>query len=476
MLESIEKVESVFKAAGQAQVFRFFDDLDTRSREKLLKDASGIDLPELEELVKSLLNEETADSDQFEDLQPAPYVSHPKNGGEATLWKEAIALGEDALRSGRVAAFTVAGGQGTRLGYDGPKGTFPVAPVSGNTLFQIFAHKLRAAEIRYKTSIPWYIMTSAINHDATVAAFEEADYFGLQEEQVMFFAQGRMPAVDFEGNILLESQDTIAMSPDGHGGSLRALVRSGATTDMCGRGVDTISYFQVDNPLVQVIDPAFIGFHLKSQSEMSSKMIPKAYPGEKVGHFCIQNDRMCVVEYSDMPMTMQEEQDEQGRLRFIAGSIAIHILDVGFVDRLGSGRTDARLPFHKAVKKIKTVDDSGNEVSPEEPNGVKFEMFVFDALPFAANPVVIETLREDDFSPVKNATGVDSADSSKAAQIRQWTRWLKAAGVELETDETGLPEFQFEVSPLFADSESAFLERWLALPEKPVIKNGIRLS
>ncbi len=128
------------------------------------------------------------------------------------------------------------------------------------------------------------------------------------------------------------------------------------------------------------------------------------------------------------------------------------------------------------LAKIKTVDDSGNEVSPDEPNGVKFEMFVFDALPFAANPVVIETLREDDFSPVKNATGVDSADSSKAAQIRQWTRWLKAAGVELETDETGLPEFQFEVSPLFADSESAFLERWLALPEKPVIKNGIRLS
>jgi UDP-N-acetylglucosamine/UDP-N-acetylgalactosamine diphosphorylase len=476
MLESIEKVESFYKVAGQAQVFRFLDGLDGDSREKLLKDASGIDLPELEKLVKTLLNEEITGFDQFEDLQPAPYVSHPENGGDAALWKEATALGEDALRSGRVAAFTVAGGQGTRLGYDGPKGTFPVAPVSGNTLFQIFAEKLRASEIRYRTSIPWYIMTSAVNHDATVAAFEDADYFGLKEEQLMFFAQGRMPAVDFSGKILLENRDTIAMSPDGHGGSLRALVRSGAIADMRRRGVDTISYFQVDNPLVQVIDPAFIGFHLKSQSEMSSKMIPKAYPGEKVGHFCIQNDRMCVVEYSDMPMAMQEEQDEQGNLRFIAGSIAIHILDVGFVDRLGSGSTDAGLPFHKAVKKIRTVDNSGNEISPTEPNGVKFEMFVFDALPFAANPVVIETLREDDFSPVKNASGVDSADSSRADQIRQWTRWLKAAGVEIETDETGLPEFQFEISPLFADSESAFLERWLAMPEKPVIKNGLRLS
>jgi UDP-N-acetylglucosamine/UDP-N-acetylgalactosamine diphosphorylase len=292
----------------------------------------------------------------------------------------------------------------------------------------------------------------------------------------MFFSQGRMPAVDLDGRILLESPSTVAMSPDGHGGSLRALVRSGAIDRMQRAGIEVISYFQVDNPLVQVIDPAFIGFHLEHGSEMSSKMIPKAYPLEKVGHFCVQDGRMLVVEYSDMPAAMQEERTPAGELRFVAGSIAIHIFDVGFVERLGSGSAGARLPFHRAVKKIPTVDAAGNPVNPAGPNGIKFEMFVFDALPFARNPVVIETLREDDFSPVKNATGTDSAETCRADQLRQWTRWLKAAGVELETDTTGLPGIVFEVSPLFADSEAAFVERWQALAVKPSITEGTVLA
>lgn len=476
MLELLDKEMARFSSSGQDQVFKFLQDLDADERQRLLLDTTEIDLAELDELVNSLLKTTSGEIAQIDGLEPAPYINHPKNGGDSRLWDEATSLGEEALRCGRVAAFTVAGGQGTRLGYDGPKGTFPATPISGKTLFQVFAEKLRAAQDRYHTTIPWYIMTSTINHDATVSAFSEAGFFGLDREQVMFFAQGRMPAVSFEGKILLESRSSLCMTPDGHGGSLRALVRSGAVNDMRARGIDTISYFQVDNPLVQVIDPAFIGFHLKNRSEMSSKMIPKAYAGEKVGHFCMQGDRMCVVEYSDMPMSMQEELDASGQLRFIAGSIAIHILDIGFVERIGSGTTGTKLPFHKAVKKIKTIDASGNPVIPQAANGVKFEMFVFDALPFARNPIVIETMREDDFSPIKNATGVDSAASSKADQIRQWTRWLRAAGVELATDESGLPEFEFEISPLFADSQSAFLERWLALPVKPDIKQGVELT
>jgi UDP-N-acetylglucosamine/UDP-N-acetylgalactosamine diphosphorylase len=476
MMDSADVEKKRFEAAGQGQLFAFWEQLDAKERDNLCRDAGLIDLAEIEGLVTSLVKGDDAGSLSLEALEPAPYIKHPQNGGDSAEWAEARRAGEAALESGKVAAFTVAGGQGTRLGYDGPKGTFPVTPVSGKTLFAVFAEKLRAAGSRYGVQIPWFIMTSNINHEATVAAFEAAGYFGLSKDQVMFFSQGRMPAVDPDGKILLEDRSTVSMSPDGHGGSLRALSRSGAIDRMKQAGIEVISYFQVDNPLVQVIDPAFIGFHLKAGSEMSSKMIPKAYPGEKVGMFCQQDEGMVVVEYSDMPMEMQEETDGEGRLRFVAGSIAIHILDVNFVDRVGSGVAGAKLPFHKAVKKIKTVDSDGQPVTPDTPNGIKFEMFVFDALPFAKSPVVIETLREDDFSPVKNATGIDSAESSKADQIRQWTRWLKAAGVEIATDETGLPAVVFEVSPLFADSEPAFLKSWLALEEKPVITDGAILS
>lgn len=464
-----------FEAAGQEQVFAFWKTLGADERERLIADTREIDLEEVDRLVATLVKGKGEAAHSLAGLEPAPYFRHPAHGGSATLWADAREAGEAALRAGEVAAFTVAGGQGTRLGYDGPKGTFPVTPVSGKPLFAVFAEKLRAAGERYGAAIPWFIMTSSINHAATVNAFEEAGYFGLSPEQVMFFSQGRMPAVDYSGKILLADRSSVAMSPDGHGGSLRALVRSGSIGRMKARGIRAVSYFQVDNPLVQIIDPVFIGFHLKHGSEMSSKMIPKAYPGEKVGHFCVQDGRTVVVEYSDMPAEMQEERDEAGNLRFIAGSIAIHVLSVDFVQRLGGGG-EVELPFHRADKKVKTVDESGAVVSPTEPNGIKFEMFVFDALPFAANPVIIETLREDDFSPVKNADGRDSPQTAKADQLRQWTRWLKAAGVGLTTDESGLPELTFEVSPLFADSEAAFVEKWQALAEKPEITDGTCLS
>jgi UDP-N-acetylglucosamine/UDP-N-acetylgalactosamine diphosphorylase len=464
--------KATFEAAGQGHVFRFWDSLDASGRDRLLSDAAEVDLEELARLVETMVVRRAADHD-LSGLEPAPYIRHPRNGGDAAQWSAAAARGEAALRAGRVAAFTVAGGQGTRLGYDGPKGTFPVTPVRGRCLFAVFADKLKAASQRYGRTIPWYIMTSQLNHEATVAAFAAEGYFGLNPQDVMFFSQGRMPAVDADGKILLAAPDSIAMSPDGHGGSLRALVRSGAVDDMRLRGVDTLSYFQVDNPLVQVIDPAFIGFHLEAGSEMSSKMIPKAYPGEKVGHFCVRDGKMLVVEYSDMPEAMQQETLADGSLRFIAGSIAIHILAVDFVERVGRGAEAYCLPFHRADKKIATVDAAGAPVQPSEPNGIKFEMFVFDALPFARQPVVIETLRQDDFSPVKNASGTDSAQTCRDDQIRQWTRWLAAAGEEIATDASGLPSFSFEVSPLFADSEAVFVDKWQALKERPAIGEGV---
>ncbi|MFP4282876.1 MAG: UTP--glucose-1-phosphate uridylyltransferase [Opitutales bacterium] len=465
-----------FEAAGQGHVFAHWEGLDERSREQLVAQAAEIDLKETRLLFETLVEGDAAAGTSLEGLAPAPYEAHPDHGGDAARWAAMKAKGEDALRAGRVAAFVVAGGQGTRLGYDGPKGTFPVTPVKEKPLFQVFAEKIRAAQTAYDCTIPWFIMTSHANHAPTVAAFEEAGFWGLDRAQVHFFAQGRMAAVDAEGKIILEAKDAIAMNPDGHGGSLRALVRNGAVETMREAGIDTISYFQVDNPLVQVIDPVFIGFHLAAQSDMSSKMVPKAYPLEKLGMFCEQDGKVIVIEYSDMPEAMQEETDDTGALRYNAGSIAIHILARDFVAKVGSGEEAFALPFHRAHKKVPALQPDGTTASPEQPNGFKFEMFVFDALPYAQHPVIIETSRADDFSPVKNAEGQDSPQTSRDDQIRQWVRWLRAAGETVETDETGLPSFALEVSPLFADREDVFVQKWQGLEAKPSISDGLYLE
>jgi UDP-N-acetylglucosamine/UDP-N-acetylgalactosamine diphosphorylase len=468
-----------FQRAGQGQVFAYWSELNAGEQQRLLAEAAEIDLAEVAQLTRTLLAAGASTGVDLSDLAPAPYEKRPEHGGDAEAWARAKATGETALRAGRVAAFTVAGGQGTRLGYDGPKGTFPVTPVRQKPLFQVFAEKIRAAGVRYGRPLHWFIMTSHANHEATEAFFGAHSFFGLDRARVHFFRQGRMPAVDFAGRILLESKCSIALSPDGHGGSLRALARSGSLDLMAREGIDTLSYFQVDNPLVRCVDPAFIGWHLERGSEMSSKMVPKAYAEEKVGHFCTQRGRTVVVEYSDLPAAMQRETGPGGALRYLAGSIAIHVLDREFVRRLagaGAGGEGVALPFHRADKKIPTLDAAGQVMKPEKPNGVKFELFVFDALPFARHPVIIETLRADDFSPVKNATGLDSPATCRDDQLRQFARWLRAGGAELATDATGRPELTLEVSPLFGYDEDSFADSWRARVPRPTLQDGLYLE
>ena len=463
-----------FRTAGQGQVFAFYEGLAPEARTSLLAEAAEIDLAEIDRLVRTLVAKGSTPTVDLEGLAPAPFERLPGRGGDAPAWKAAKEAGEAALRAGRVAAFTVAGGQGTRLGYDGPKGTFPVTPIRHHPLFRVFAEKILAAGLRYGRPLHWFIMTSHQNHAATEAFFAGNGHFGLDPARVHFFRQGRMPAVDFSGKILLESPSAIALSPDGHGGSLRALDRSGALDLMASEGIDTLSYFQVDNPLVRCIDPAFIGWHLGRRSEMSSKMVPKSYPEEKLGHFCVQRGRLVVIEYSDLPMALQRETDPgTGALRYEAGSIAIHAIDREFIRRMARG--DGGLPFHRADKKIATVDAAGSPVKPDKANGVKFELFVFDALPSARNPVVIETSRADDFSPVKNAEGVDSPATCRADQLRQFVRWLRAAGAAVPADASGLPPFGLEVSPLFGYDEGSFAESWSRLSPPPAVAEGLCL-
>ncbi len=466
---------SRFESNGQAHVFTHFDKLDKVTQDLLITQASSIDLEEIASLHQTLITRRSeATTMSLDGLEPADFIPLPHaDAGRIRERREATAIGENALRAGRLAVFTVAGGQGTRLGFDGPKGTFGVTPVLKKPLFQVFAEKILAARRRYEHNIPWYLMTSVLNHSETVSFFEQNDYFGLPADQVHFFSQGFLPAIDSEGRILMSAPGEIALSPDGHGGALRALVRSGSIARMESEGTDLISYFQVDNPLVRCLDPAFIGFHLQRDSEMSSKMVLKSNPEEKVGVFCEQNGKCIVVEYSDLPESFTQARNPDGSLRFASGSIAIHLLNRDFVKRLGGNDGEAKLPFHLAHKKVPHLTEDGSLHTPDAPNAWKFEMFVFDALPFAKNPLVIETSRADEFSPVKNADGVDSPLTSHQDQLRQFTRWLREVGVELEADASGLPKVDFEISPLFADTAERFQEAWKNLAFKPKIGTGV---
>jgi UDP-N-acetylglucosamine/UDP-N-acetylgalactosamine diphosphorylase len=291
-------------------------------------------------------------------------------------------------------------------------------------------------------------MTSPMNHAATVEIFEKNDFYGLTRENVVIFQQGTLPNFGFDGKILLADKASIARSPDGHGGAIGALHRSGAVADMKKRGVECLSYWQVDNPLVKLFDPLFIGLHVLDGAQMSSKAVIKNAPKEKVGNFCLVDGKVTVIEYSDLPDELAEQHAPDGSLRFHLGSIAIHIINTDFVEKLGT--EGGSLPLHRAVKKIPCIDLQGNPVEPDEPNGIKLESFIFDALPLADHSIILEIVRSDQFAPTKNATGVDSAESCRAMMVARAARWLEAAGVEVPRLPDGSVDCLIEIAPSFA--------------------------
>jgi UDP-N-acetylglucosamine/UDP-N-acetylgalactosamine diphosphorylase len=447
-------VAARLKMAGQSHLLRFYDELPADGRRRLLERIEGIDLEALPRWIQEYVLRKPL-VDVPADLTPAAYYpSDPDSPSRPWDRKRSRAEGERLLRGGKVAAFTVAGGQGSRLGFEGPKGMYPAGAVTGKPLFQIFAEGLLAAGRRYGRAIPWYIMTSPLNHGATVEFFERAGYFGLARDDVMFFPQGVMPSLEMgTGRVLLAAKDEPAVNPDGHGGSIKALWVSGAAADMRRRGVEQISYFQVDNPIVKVVDPVFLGLHAAapdSSGQMSSKMITKTGPDEKVGVFCSAGGRMMVVEYSDLPRELAEARGPDGELRFKAGSIAVHVISVDFVEAMNTDRA-FELPFHRADKKVAHIDlETGRRVEPSEPNAVKLERFVFDALPLARASIVYETRRVEEFAPIKNATGVDSVESSRRVQTERAARWIEAAGGRVPRRADGEPDCVLEMSPLTA--------------------------
>ncbi len=434
------------REAGQEQVLRFYDELPEESRRAFEIQLAEVNWEALPELARDyVLNRpETAIP---EDLAPAEFFPlEPQNENMRALYAQADLKGAELLRNGKVCCLTVAGGQGTRLGFDGPKGTYPIGPVSGKTLFEYFAGSIIRTQEKYQTRMLWFIMTSPINRQATEEYFRNNNYLGLQPEQVFFFTQGTMPAFGRNGKLLLGAKDSLSLSPDGHGGTLLALRRSGALAKMAESGCEYISYFQVDNPLVPVADPRFIGLHALENSEMSAIMLSKTNAKEKLGNFCVSNGKVQIIEYSDLPDELAERRNPDGTLAFIAGSPAIHVISRTFVEKLTAGNT-LRLPWHRADKKISALDDKGRVCVPDTPNGVKLESFIFDALPLAAKVMILEGDRKEVFAPTKNATGVDSAESCRQMISERNARRLKAAGVALPLHPDGSVDAVIELDP-----------------------------
>lgn len=440
-----ENIQKRLKKHGQSQLLVFWDELDTDQRKSLIKQISCLDLEIIDDWVDKFVK-----NPDFVEISPhlAPASSYgpkPKGPRNRQKYAKAVKIGRKLISQGKVAAFVVAGGQGTRLGFDGPKGNFPISPVKNKTLFQIFAESISAVSAKYKTTCPWYIMTSPLNYAETMKIFRSNKYYGLGRKNVFIFQQGTLPNFSRGGKILLADKATIACSPDGHGGSIKALYKSGAIKDMKKRGIEFLSYWQVDNPLINIFDPLFIGLHVLDKAEMSSKALIKTGPKEKIGNFCLIDGKINVIEYSDLPYTLAKKKNPNGSYVFKLGSIAIHIISRSFVEKLNAGNFS--LPLHRAEKKIRHITKHGNFVKSK---GIKLESFVFDAVPLASNSIILQTVRSEEFAPTKNATGVDSAESARQMIVERAANWLESAGVEVPRKKDGSPDCLLEIAPSFA--------------------------
>jgi UDP-N-acetylglucosamine/UDP-N-acetylgalactosamine diphosphorylase len=449
---SLADTRTALERIGQHHVLRFVDDLSDAQQRALCAQIASLPLAEIPSLVDRYVRSKPETAAPAE-LQPAPFYPDDRDK-PVSLWgrERYEKAGEELIRAGKVAAFTVAGGQGTRLGFDGPKGCYPAGAVTKKPLFAMLADSILAAQDRSGAQIPWAIMTSPLNHDATVAFFADHKHFGLDPALVTFFPQGVMPSFDMQtGALLLNEKHEIATNPDGHGGALRALRNSGTLDSLASRGVEHLSYCQIDNPIVRVVDPLFLGLHSTapdSSAEMSSKMVVKTNPSEKVGVFAQSVGKTLIMEYSDLPPGMADARDRDGTLLFKAANIAVHALSLALIDRLTSGEAENELPYHRAEKKVPYVDlATGRRVEPNSPNAVKLEMFVFDAIPLCAKSLVMETSRIEEFAPIKNATGVDSPESSARIQTERAARWLESIGVAVPRNADGLANCTLEISP-----------------------------
>jgi UDP-N-acetylglucosamine/UDP-N-acetylgalactosamine diphosphorylase len=418
---------------GQEHLLRFWQELTPPQRQRLADEIEAVDWKTLARLTQ----EEDAAPDAADlaaRAEPPPAVRLAL--GETPFPREqARASGEAALRAGKVGMIMVAGGQGTRLGFDAPKGMFSLGPVSGRTLFQILIDRLTAVSQRYGTSIPLYLMTSPATHEATVEFMDANDRCGLPAEDLHIFRQGVMPAVCTEtGKVLMSDRDSLCLAPDGHGGMLAALDKSGGLQDAARRGIEQLFYCQVDNPLAPCCDPELIGWSLASDADALTLATAKTDPAERVGNIVAIDGKVQILEYSELPADQASRRNPDGSLRLWAGNTAIHVFTLEFLRRVAD--TPELLPFHRARKTSPCLDDAGRPVTPAAPNSVKFERFIFDLLPAAERAIVVEGAKEEIFAPVKDAAGrgADTPEAAQAAMCALYRRWLRKCGAQVADD------------------------------------------
>lgn len=424
---------------GQVHLIKFWDEIDTNQRKQLKEEINELDFTELQSFFERVTKNESeaADGEKLDDkLQPieeSQFLSIRQTSSELIQQYEAEGL--EQISKSHVGVLLMAGGQGTRLGFSHPKGMYDVGLPSKKTLFQIQAERIRKLQrlAFQKTGdlgrITWYIMTSEHTMEPTRAFFEHHDYFGLNAADVIMFEQGSLPCFGFDGKILLDQKHVISKAPDGNGGIYRAVKSQGILNDMERRGVLYLHAHSVDNILIKVADPVFIGYCVQQRADCGAKVVEKSQPNEAVGVICIVDGKYQVVEYSEISTKAAEQRNSDGRLTFNAGNICNHFFSTEFLKKIGN-TFEQRLKLHVAKKKIPFVDNAGQRCIPEKPNGIKIEKFVFDVFEFAEKFVVLAVERQDEFSPLKNAesAGKECATTARNDIYRYHKKLIEAAG------------------------------------------------
>ena len=402
----LEEVKDILKKYGQEHLLNHYNELDEQKKETLLKQINHIDFELVNKLYDSTKEQKINTNDK---ITPIDYLDKFKLNDQYKYYES---IGKKAIKEGKLAAVTMAGGQGTRLGHSGPKGTYDIGLDSHKSLFELLADNLKEEGKKYDVIIPWFIMTSRENNKDTVEFFEKHRYFGYKKDKnIFFFEQGELPMMDTEGKILIGEDGLIKLAADGHGGIYESLVKSKMTNKMRELGIEWVFIGGVDNCLVKMVDPVLMGVAIDKKVTVACKSVVKANPHEKVGVFCRRNGKPNVIEYSEITDEMAEATDENGELLYGESHILCNLFSIDAIERMGA----EPLPYHVAFKKAKYIDKDGNLVVPDSPNAYKFEAFLFDAFGEVDDMAVLRVKREEEFAPVKNSDekGVDCPKTAR---------------------------------------------------------------